>query len=117
MDGVGKYGGDFGEDIHDYNFCVDGLVTHDRKFKAGTLEVKAAYQYIRIKPIDLAKGLLEVENLYDFTNLNEYELFWELQRDGETVCDGRLVLDIEPHAIKRWNLIMNCLNPVLLAVT
>jgi beta-galactosidase len=104
VDGVGKYGGDFGEDIHDYNFCVDGLVTHDRKFKAGTLEVKAAYQYVRIKPIDLAKGLLEVENLYDFTNLNEYELFWELQRDGETVCDGRLVLDIEPHAIKKMEL-------------
>ena len=37
------YGGDHGETEHDLNFCVDGLVTPDRKVKSNLLEVKAAY--------------------------------------------------------------------------
>lgn len=37
------YGGDFGEEEHDGNFCVDGLLTADRKFKSSTYEVQAVY--------------------------------------------------------------------------
>ena len=37
------YGGDFGEDAHDGNFCVDGLVTPDRKVKSAALEMQAVY--------------------------------------------------------------------------
>ena len=38
-----KYGGDFGEKLHDDNFCVDGLLTPDRKFKSGAYELQAVY--------------------------------------------------------------------------
>ncbi|MDP4133767.1 MAG: glycoside hydrolase family 2 TIM barrel-domain containing protein, partial [Bacillota bacterium] len=44
-DGVQKYGGDSGEEIHDGNFCCDGLVFSDRSYKAGTLNAKYSYQY------------------------------------------------------------------------
>jgi hypothetical protein len=37
------YGGDFGEKEHDGNFCIDGLLTPDRKVKSGALEMKAVY--------------------------------------------------------------------------
>jgi len=37
------YGGDFGERKHDGNFCIDGLLTPDRKLKSGALEMKAVY--------------------------------------------------------------------------
>ena len=37
------YGGDFGEQEHDGNFCVDGLMTPDRRPKSGALEMKAVY--------------------------------------------------------------------------
>ncbi len=37
------YGGDFGEEEHDGNFCVDGLVSPDRKIKSNLLELKAVY--------------------------------------------------------------------------
>lgn len=39
-----RYGGDFGEILHDGNFCIDGIVTADRKIKSGTLEMKKVYQ-------------------------------------------------------------------------
>lgn len=37
------YGGDFGESEHDGNFCVDGLVSSDRKIKSNLRELKAVY--------------------------------------------------------------------------
>lgn len=37
------YGGDFGESEHDGNFCVDGLLSADRKIKSAALEMKAVY--------------------------------------------------------------------------
>ena len=37
------YGGDFGEEEHDGNFCVDGLLSPDRKIKSSALEMKAVY--------------------------------------------------------------------------
>lgn len=37
------YGGDFNEHEHDGNFCIDGLLTPDRKIKSNALEMKAVY--------------------------------------------------------------------------
>ncbi len=37
------YGGDFKESEHDGNFCVDGLLTPDRKLKSNALEMMAVY--------------------------------------------------------------------------
>jgi len=42
------YGGDNGEEIHDGNFCVDGLVTPDRKPKSSFKEVKKAYENLEV---------------------------------------------------------------------
>ncbi|NMA95109.1 MAG: DUF4981 domain-containing protein [Clostridiales bacterium] len=99
-DGKYLYGGDFGEDTHDGNFCVDGLVFPDRSLKAGSLEAKAVYQYIRAEFSDRKEGKLLITNLHDFTNLNEYELKWQLSVDGKAVEEGTLVCDIKPHETK-----------------
>ena len=95
VDGVPKYGGDFkGELTHDGNFCCDGMVFHDRTLKAGSLEVKAAYQPIRTR---FENGRIYVYNLYDFTNLNECEFEVEIQVDGETKAKNKVILSAEPH--------------------
>ncbi len=94
VDGVPKYGGDFeGEVTHDGNFCCDGMVFHDRSFKAGSLEIKAAYQYM---DCTLEGDEITVLNRYNFTNLNEYEFKYEVKVDGEVVSTDTLVLDVEP---------------------
>lgn len=99
VDNVYKYGGDFGETTHDGNFCCDGLVFADRSFKAGSLNVKAAYQYIKTS---ISGNSLSVTNLYDFTNLKEYKLLWSIVCDGEIIKSGILVCDIEPHQTKEY---------------
>lgn len=53
------YGGDFKEAEHDGNFCVDGLVTPDRKLKSGALEMKAVYGgkiKSEIRPVEIPKN-------------------------------------------------------------
>lgn len=88
------YGGDFGEKLHDGNFCCDGLVFPDRSFKAGTLEAKAVYQPIRTV---LTGEMLTVENRFDFTNLKHYTLRWQVMADGEEIESGTLCCDLAPH--------------------
>ena len=92
-EGIPKYGGDFGEWTHDSNFCADGLVFHDRKWKAGTWNAKYAYQYARF---ELSGDEIVVTNLYDFTNLKEYTLSIEVNVDGEMVETHNYCLDVEP---------------------
>ncbi len=97
IDGVEKYGGDFaGELTHDKNFCCDGVVFADRSFKAGSYEMKAAYQPIKTTYND---GILTVCNRFDFTNLNEYILKYDIEVDGKKVYTDETVLDLLPHTV------------------
>ena len=95
VDGVQKYGGDFeGELTHDENFCCDGVVFADRSLKAGSLEAKAAYQPIRTT---YENGKLAIYNRLDFTNLDEYEFTYWIEKDGVKSDEVSIVLSAEPH--------------------
>jgi len=101
VDGVPMYGGDFDEGTHDHNFCCDGMVTHDRKEKAGTKEIKTAYQYVS----SVLNGTdLTVTNLYDFTNLSEFTIKAEVTLDDATVSSAEYTLDIAPKTSREVNL-------------
>ena len=93
-DGVPKYGGDWETELVDFfHFCCDGMVGYDRSFKAGSREVKTAYQPMRMYYND---GKLEVFNRLCFTNLNEYMLKYALVCDNEVVASKEIVVDAEP---------------------
>lgn len=80
VDGLPRYGGDFGEPLHDGNFCCDGLTFSDRSCKAGTYHAKYAYQSMAAK---LDGKRLRVTNLFDFTDFSAYRLRLSLEVDGE----------------------------------
>lgn len=88
------YGGDFGEETHDGNFCCDGLVFYDRSFKAGSMEAKYVYQPMAA---GWKKGLLTVHNKNDFRNFAEYDFVWEVTADGQVDSEGSLVLEAAGH--------------------
>lgn len=95
IDGVQKYGGDFeGEITHDSNFCCDGMVFSDRSLKAGSLEVKAAYQPIRTT---FENGILSITNRFDFSNLNECELIISTEVDGKIIKEEKSTVSALPH--------------------
>lgn len=95
VDGVPKYGGDFpGELTHDGNFCCDGMVFADRSRKAGSYEVKAAYQPLETA---YAKGQLTVVNRYDFTDFSQCRLVYTIESDGVLLEEQSLTLSLAPH--------------------
>lgn len=84
------YGGDFGDKPNDQDFVCNGVVTPDRRITAKLLEVKRVYQYIKFRPLSLSSGKIEVENRYDFTNLNEFNIVWEVIKDGNKAESGEI---------------------------
>lgn len=95
------YGGDYGpEGIPSFgNFCCNGLVNADRQPHPHLLEVKKVYQNIKATLLSPKNMKLRIKNWYDFSNLNEYELHWNVRADnGEKIAEGTKVLDCEPHA-------------------
>lgn len=92
--GVAKYGGDFGEETHDSNFCCDGLTFYDRSFKAGSLEAKYAYQGFKAT---MADGMITIVNRYDFTDLSEFDLKLVHVKDGASVAEKTLKVSLAPH--------------------
>ncbi len=62
-----SYGGDFGEELHDDNFCVDGLVFPDRTPHNGLKEFKNVHRPVRAVLTDQVNGVVELENKMDFS--------------------------------------------------
>ncbi len=93
------YGGDFGDQPNDGNFCINGLIQPDRRPNPHLYEVRKVYQSIKVTPVDIAAGRIRVQNKYFFINLNQFQTVWELRRDGINVTSGSLGrLDVPPQA-------------------
>ncbi len=84
------YGGDFGDKPNDGDFSCNGLTTPDRRITAKLQEVKKVYQYIKLRPTALLSGRVEIENGYNFTNLSDFNLKWEVLKDGKTIQSGTM---------------------------
>jgi beta-galactosidase len=84
------YGGDYGDNPNDGNFCCNGVVLPDRKPNPSLYEVKKVYQRISVTPVELTAGTFNVRNEYDFINLDFVNILWELTEDGKTIQKGTL---------------------------
>ncbi len=83
------YGGDFGDEPNDRDFCLNGLVFCDRTLTGKLMEVKKVYQQIAFERGG-SSGQVEIMNKSHGMNLSELDFRWELLRDGESVRHGRL---------------------------
>lgn len=84
------YGGDFGDEPNDGNFCINGLVFPDRQIPPKLWEVKKVYQSVGIEAEDAVSGKLRLLNKYFFTNLKEFDVEWTLSEDGKIIQRGSL---------------------------
>ena len=84
------YGGDFGDQPNDRNFCINGIVFPDRTPHPALYEVKKIYQPLRVRPLDLREGWVEIHNDYDFLSLSHLRGEWEISVDGEVWQRGCL---------------------------
>lgn len=99
------YGGDFGENMpSDNTFLNNGIVFPDRTPQPALYEVKKAHEFINFKD----KGInrhdelrVLIENLYDFTNLNQFDFKVEIKADGKLLQSINIdTLSVETHTGK-----------------
>ena len=100
------YGGDHGEEIHDGNFCMDGLVYPDRTVHTGLLEYKNVYRPARVISYDKESGELVLHNYMDFDDLKDYvKISYELTQDGLVISKDILSeFSVVPHGEGKTNL-------------
>lgn len=84
------YGGDFGDEPNDGNYCINGLIWPDRKPQPGMWECKKIQQPVEAEAEDLKKGKIRIINRYNFSDLSSLDIFWELTADGELLECGQL---------------------------
>ncbi len=102
------YGGDFGDDPNDGNFCANGLLFADRTPQPALREVKKVQQFfniIRNEKLGIRNFEFTIENKYDFQNLNFLNLEWELLENGNIVETGIINdLNIAPQKSKPFSI-------------
>jgi beta-galactosidase len=84
------YGGDFGDEPNDGNFCINGLIWPDRKPQPGLWEYKKVLEPVRVEPLDLAAGKFKIINRHHSAALSGLDISWRLSADGEALQSGEL---------------------------
>ncbi|MGB8375910.1 MAG: glycoside hydrolase family 2 TIM barrel-domain containing protein, partial [Salegentibacter sp.] len=86
------YGGDFAPKRYhnDGNFVLNGLVNPDRSPHPGLEEVKYVYQNVDFDMLDSTALEFRVKNRFFFTNLNKYDISYEIVENGKPVKQEKL---------------------------
>jgi beta-galactosidase len=100
-----KYGGDFGDQPSDYDFCLNGLLFPDQTPKPAMAECKKVQAPVRITRVPAKPFSFLVENRRDFLPLDDMVLNWALCTEHETLLQGSLGLEgLGPGAVKEIEL-------------
>ena len=95
-----SYGGDFGERMHDGNFCIDGIVGADRSLKHGTMEMKHFYAPVQMS---YENGELTVFNTNYFKNASGVLRVRALER-GREVAVKNFAIDVPAQTSRVYSL-------------
>ncbi len=82
------YGGDFGDQPNDHQFCLNGIIAPDRRAKPSLLDLKHTFRPFVFALNDC--GNITVKNRYSFCNLSEFKIHWSLQIEDKIVASGVL---------------------------
>jgi len=86
------YGGHFGDEPNDANFCINGLVGPDGEPHPGLTEVAWAYRPVTVTPVRGRR--VRVSNRRAFASLEDLAASWTLLIDGHAVESAALDVDV-----------------------
>ncbi len=88
------YGGDFGDEPNDGNFCLDGVVWPDRRPKPALWEHRQLASPVRSSSsaADAREGRVEIRNAGHFRDLGWLRGTWDVATDGRTIASGAVSL-------------------------
>ncbi len=89
------YGGAFGDQPNSSAFCMNGLLMSDRTLTSKVKEVKYVYQYVFFKALKLSDRVssIELTNKYQFLDLNNFYVNWEVIRGAKKISKGSKKID------------------------
>jgi beta-galactosidase len=86
------YGGDFGDQPNDGNFCIKGLISSDRKPYPHYFEVQKVYQPVVFQLLNDSKTI-RVTNHFDFLPLRNFDFEYEYTSNGKSLQKGKFRCD------------------------
>jgi len=84
------YGGDYGDQPNDQNFCMNGVFASDRTPNPHAWECKYIFQPVEFELADIKSKEIRIFNRFAFSNLKDYDIRWEISEDGKMLQKGVL---------------------------
>ena len=89
------YGGDFGDNPNDGNFCINGLVHPDWSLTAKSYNTKKIYQPLEFKAVKNKKSTFLVKNKLAFLPSTTYDVRYELlDEEGRQLAMGAIDTEV-----------------------
>ena len=89
------YGGDFGDNPNDGNFCINGLVRPDWSLTAKSYNTKKVYQPLEFKAVKNKKNAFLMKNKLAFLPSTTYDVSYEiLDEEGKQLATGTIDTEV-----------------------
>ena len=98
------YGGDFGDEINDRQFCINGLVFPDLSPHPALLEAKKVQQPFQFELITREPVSIRVSSEHLFRTTDNEVLHWLLMNEGAVEQEGRIELRLPPGGSEAYTL-------------
>ena len=84
------YGGDFGDNPNDGNFCINGLVQPDLGYTDKTYNTKKIYQPMDFKVVSAKTGTFQIKSKLAFASSEALDINYSILAEGELVAEGKV---------------------------
>ncbi|GBL04677.1 beta-galactosidase [Glaciecola sp. KUL10] len=102
------YGGDFGDELNDRQFCINGILFPDRTPHPSLYEAKYCQQHIFFNLVSQTSEKLELQVTSDylFRHTDNEKLVWRLLENGVPIEQGTLTLLLSPQEEKCFTIVL-----------
>lgn len=90
------YGGDFGDEINDRQFCINGLVFPDLSPHPALFEAKNVQQPFQFELVSRDPFGIRVSSEHLFRDTDNEVLYWQWITDGVVAHEGHIDLHLKP---------------------
>ena len=89
------YGGDFGDEINDRQFCINGLVFPDLSPHPALFEAKKVQQPFQFELVSREPISIRVSSEHVFRTTDNEVLHWQFMSEGEVEQEGHIALNLQ----------------------
>lgn len=87
-----------------------GIIWPDRKIQPEIYQIKKSGQPIKVEPVDLENGIVKITNRHQFKNLDEFDINWEIQKNGTRIESGKMETELPAQTKKEVKIPFSSFN-------